>query len=632
MVLNLEENEEEVIKPITQTKSLTRKKNVKGDDLITVFSKFSDLNCTSKSSIVDEFEANEKIILDLESSLWDSKHKHCSFLWEDDSVDDARKYLSAVDKILEFVENRVLAKDSEFVNRVDRMVQIVMVRLENEFRNILVRSVVPLDGERICGLIRRVSSFVSNDGVSDDLEGSVDDDHESLREERRVSSGDELCLDLVSLDAVIDLREIAERMIRAGYEEECCQVYSSVRCDALFECLSILGVEGMSIEDVQKLEWSSLDDKMKKWIQTVKTVFRVLLPAEKQLCDQVFVCSEWIWRPRFIEIAKRCVMQLFNFAEAIVSLQRSSEKLFRILDMYDALDNVFLDLEALFSDNSGDFVYTEAKDILAGLGEAVKGTFVEFEKAVQSESSRKVTHGGEIHPLARYVMNYIKLLVDYSDSLNLLLRNSTDSSQHPVGDDGATFHFDSISPMGQRLLFLISFLESNLEDKSKLYEDGAMRYIFLMNNIQYIVQKVKNSELGKLLGDHWVRKRRSQVRQYATCYLRASWSKVLSFLKDEGLGNGSSNNVSKVALKERFKNFNAAFEEIYKTQSGWKVTDPQLRDELRISISERVSPAYRAFLGRFKSHLEGGRHASKYIKFTPEEIENHLLDLFEGSK
>ncbi|PIA51152.1 hypothetical protein AQUCO_01100177v1 [Aquilegia coerulea] len=478
-----------------------------------------------------------------------------------------------------------------------------MLRLEDEFKNILVKNVVPLDGERICGSIRRVSSFVSNDGASEDFESSVDDDRESFCEDTRVSLGEDSCLDLVSLDAVIDLKKIAERMIRAGYEKECCQVYSSVRRDALFECLSILGIERMSIEDVLKLEWSSLDEKMKKWIQAAKTVFRVLLLAEKQLCDQVFGCSERIRRTCFIEIAKGCVMQLFNFAEAIVFLQRSSEKLFRILDMYDALDNVFLDLKALFSDDSGDFVYTEAKGILAGLGEAAKGTLVEFEKAVQSESSRN------------------SLLVDYSDSLNLLLENSTDSSHHPVGDDGTSSHFDSISPMGQRLLFLISFLESNLEDKSQLYEDGA----------NYIVQKVKDSELGKLLGDHWVRKRRSQVRQYATCYLRASWSKVLSFLKDEGLGSGSLSNISKVALKERFKNFNAAFEEVYKTQSGWKVADPQLRDELRISISEKVSPAYRAFLGRFKSHLEGGRHASKYIKFTPEEIENHLLDLFEGS-
>jgi len=151
-----------------------------------------------------------------------------------------------------------------------------------------------------------------------------------------------------------------------------------------------------------------------------------------------------------------------------------------------------------------------------------------------------------------------------------------------------------------------------------------------MNNILYIVQKVKDSDLGKLLGDHWIRKHRGQIRQHSTSYLRASWGRVLSCLRDEGIG-GSTGNASKVALKERFKNFNACFEEIYRIQTGWKVPDEQLREELRISISEKVLPAYRSFLGRFRNQLESGRNAGKYIKYTPEDLENYVSELFEGS-
>lgn len=101
-------------------------------------------------------------------------------------------------------------------------------------------------------------------------------------------------------------------------------------------------------------------------------------------------------------------------------------------------------------------------------------------------------------------------------------------------------------------------------------------------------------------------------------------------MKDEGIG-GSTGNVKKVALKERFKNFNACFEEIYSVQTAWKVPDAQLREELRISISEKVLPAYRSFLGRFGNHLESGKHAGRYIKYTPEDLETYLLDLFEGT-
>ncbi|MCI28838.1 exocyst complex component EXO70B1-like, partial [Trifolium medium] len=44
----------------------------------------------------------------------------------------------------------------------------------------------------------------------------------------------------------------------------------------------------MSIEEVQKVEWKSLDEKMKNWVQAVKVVFRVLLSGEKRLCDSLF--------------------------------------------------------------------------------------------------------------------------------------------------------------------------------------------------------------------------------------------------------------------------------------------------------------------------------------------------------
>ncbi|XP_010248978.1 PREDICTED: exocyst complex component EXO70B1-like [Nelumbo nucifera] len=622
-------------------KSLGTPKNVT-EDMILILSNFDNRLSTitellskggggaGRSKTEERLEAAEKIVLRWNSNS-DTPRHHTS-PWED-SPDEAAAYLSAVDEILQLTEDLTLSSDGEIMDHAESVLQLAMSRLEDEFRHILIRNTVPLDAERLYGSIHRISlSFTSNDGDIEDFESSAEDEHESCIEERGGSLGDDLCVDLIHPDAIADLKEIADRMIRSGYEKECCQVYSSVRRDVLDECLLILGVEKLSIEEVQKIEWRSLDEKMKKWIQAVKIVVRVLLSGEKRLCDQLFGGSELIKEVCFSETTKGCVMQLLNFGEAIAIGRRSSEKLFRILDMYDALADVLLDLQSYFADESCNFVYSEAREILSRLGEAARGTFSEFENAVQSETSRKPIQGGEIHPLTRYVMNYTRLLVDYSDSLNLLLEGSPDSSGRVEGDNNDALQLGSISPLGHRLLSLISSLESNLEEKSKHYEDAAMQYIFLMNNILYIVQKVKDSELGKLLGDHWVRKRRSQIRQYATGYLRASWSKVLSCLKDEGIGgSGSSSNVSKVALKERFKNFNLGFEEIYRNQTVWKVPDPQLREELRISISEKVIPAYRSFMGRFGSHLESGRHAGKYIKYTPEDLENYLLDLFEGS-
>ncbi|KAK8943961.1 hypothetical protein KSP40_PGU000765 [Platanthera guangdongensis] len=559
---------------------------------------------------------------------WESSD---SLLWEA-SVDEAVEFLDAVDELVSFLESEYCP--GELSARAEIVLQIAMARLEDEFRHLMIRNTVPLDADSVHSSIRRVSlSFPSDAGDAiEDFEGLVDEvQHQEASPEARggIPIADDRRIELVLPEAVTDLKEIADRMIWAGYGKELCQVYSSVRRDILDECLSILGLERMSIEEVQRSEWRALDEKMKKWIQAMKVTIKILLREEKRLSEQIFAVSDDLKEECFTEASKPCILQLLNFGDAISICERSSEKLFRILDMYEALADVIPELHSLFSAEAKDLICGEAEGILRRLGDSVRGTFMEFAKNVQKEVSRKPLSGGEIHPLTRYVMNYVKLLVDYSKTLDVLL----DGENVDGVKNEDTQSAGSMTPLSRSLLMLMSYLETNLDEKSKHYEDGGLQCIFLMNNTLYMVQKVRDSELLGILGDSWVRKHRAKVKQYANSYLRASWTKILSYFKDDGLGGSSGSSFGsapKVAIKERFKSFNLAFEEIYRTQTTWKVTDSQLRADLCISISERVIPAYRAFLGRFGGHLDAGRQAAKYIKYTPEEIENFISDLFEG--
>ncbi|KAL6188858.1 hypothetical protein ACLB2K_040249 [Fragaria x ananassa] len=141
------------------------------------------------------------------------------------------------------------------------------------------------------------------------------------------------------------------------------------------------------------------------------------------------------------------------------------------------------------------------------------------------------------------------------------------------------------SPFAVQLARVMALLDSNLEAKSKLYK------------------KIKDSqEINACMGDTWCRKN----------YQRETWSRLLSFLSHEGLSNHGK--VQKPVLKERFKSFNAMFDEIHKTQSTRVVSDEQLQSELRVSISAVVIPAYRSFLGRFAQVLDPGRQTEKYVK------------------
>ena len=337
----------------------------------------------------------------------------------------------------------------------------------------------------------------------------------------------------------------------------------------------------------------SLDEKIKKCIQAVKIL------RSKSVYDLMFTCTDSDLEIHFNKA-------LLNFSEAVALGGISPGNLFRILDTYDVMAKVRL--KAIILDN---FNISQARATLTG---RKTQTPTELEHK-QNGILKKLMQSCHIHPLTEAMMNYVKLIVD-DDQLDALRNHDSNSLK--------------MNPLASQLLELINLLEFSFEKESKFYGKGGLQYIFLMNNILYIDQKVKDLDLGGLLGDNWDRKQHKQTRQYAMSYLRASWTKVLDCLNDRGIPWSSSSKASTVALQERLKNFNTCFEEICRVQTAWEVLDAQLRKELRTSISEMVIPAYRSFMGRFGNQVESGRHAEKYIEYTADDLESYLFNLFEG--
>jgi exocyst complex component 7 len=227
--------------------------------------------------------------------------------------------------------------------------------------------------------------------------------------------------DPVRPEAVEDLRAIAHRMARAGYAHELADAYCGIRHDLLDEYLSVLGVERLSIDDVQRIEWKLLNDKMKKWVHGIKTVVRVLLAGERRLCDQVLDASNELMDVCLLESTKGCIMQILSFGGAMAVCPRSPEKVPQILDMYEALAEVIPETKYLCIGCSWDGVISDVQAILDRLGDAMRGNMFEFGKMLQQETSRRAMTAGEIHPMTRYVMNYLRLLVVYSETLDALL-------------------------------------------------------------------------------------------------------------------------------------------------------------------------------------------------------------------
>lgn len=588
-------------------------------------------------------EAAEEIILRWDSTA--SEEARDKMIFEGDRL-EVDRYLHAVDHIQRSMSGVSIADDQTEVNSA---IQIAMARLEDEFRNILLHHTAPIEADSLtdpssssrCGGGGSVSGAEFEDDADDDKDDEDDDllkrgDSSNSVSYRSTSSIREI--DLIPSDAVTDLRAIAERMIAASYLRECIQVYGSVRKSAVDSSFRRLGIEKLSIGDIQRLGWDQLESKIRRWISAAKVCIRIVFASEKKLCEQIFEgIGTDIDDACFMETVKGPAIQLFNFAEAISISRRSPEKLFKILDLHDALMDLIPDIDIVFESKSSESIRIQAAEILSRLAEAARGILSEFENAVLREPSKVAVPGGTIHPLTRYVMNYISLISDYKQTLNELIvsKPSTGSrySGDPTTPDMEFTELEGKTPLALHLIWIIVILQFNLDGKAKHYKDASLVHLFMMNNVHYIVQKVKGSpELREMSGDYYLKKLTGKFRQAATNYQRATWVRVLYCLRDEGLHvSGSfSSGVSKSALRERFKAFNAMFEEVHRIQTTWLIPDSQLREELRISISEKLIPAYRSFLGRFRTHIESGKHPENYIKYSVEDLETAILDFFEG--
>ncbi|OIV89957.1 hypothetical protein TanjilG_10314 [Lupinus angustifolius] len=554
--------------------------------------------------------------------------------------------VNRISKLMKFLsnqmENSITIPDSDadgvketkdlLVNRIGLIQQRAMSYLEEDFRFLL---------EEFRNNPNENQNEVDHKGKQVASE-SQEPDHEKVEESDLGFPG-------YTDDAIVNLNKVAGVMICGGYQSECFQVYMISRRNAFEESLQKLGFEKISIDEMQRVQWEILArDIVPAWINTFKQCAAVYFSGEKKLAEAVFVDQPNVAAGLFSNLSRGVVIQLLNFAEGAAMTKRAGEKLFKFLDMYETLRDVIPKLDELFPEECVEELKTEMTLAKSRLGEAAISIFCDLENSIKSETAKTPVPGGAVHPLTRYIMNYLNIAGDYKETLEQVFKEHSkieraDSTSRPHhendenivaagvggGGGGDGGNNKNVSPFAAQVMRVMELLDTSLEGKAKLYKDIALSNFFMMNNGRYILQKIKgSSEMAQLMGDSWCRKRSSELRTYHKIYQRETWNRVVACLTHEKLNvNGK---VQKPVLKERFKSFNALFDEIHRTQSTWVVKDEQLQSELRVSISAVVIPAYRSFLGRFAQYLDPGRQTEKYVKYQADDIETYIEELFDG--
>lgn len=533
---------------------------------------------------------------------------------------DARQFLAAVADLRRAMHFFVgLDSSSDKLVRAQNLMELAMKRLEKEFYQILSSSREYLHPES-------VSSHMSARSSVSDFEDDRTSDDEFAAPRESPPAAAAAAVEREPELAMADLKAIADCMISSGYGKECVKIYKIVRKSIVDESLYHLGVERLSYSQIQKLDWEVLEKKIRHWLYAVKAAVKTLFSGERILCDHVFSSSDSIRESCFSEITKDSALSLFVFPEHVARCKKTPDKMFRILDIYESISNLWIEIESIFSFQSTSAVLSQATSALVRLGEAVRTMLSDFEAAIQKDSSKTPIRGGGVHPLTRYVMNYISFLADYSGILSDIFADRPLTLQSSMPES----YFDSTNseeapPISLHLAWLVLVLLCKLDGRAALYKDVSLSYIFLANNLQYVISKVRTSNLRYLLGDDWLAKHEIKVKQYASNYERMGWSKVFSSLPEN-----PSADISPEEAEESFKKFNTAFEEVYRKQTSWVVPDQKLQEEIKISIAKKLERVYRGFYEKNRAGLRRERGVEAVVRFSPDDMENYLSDLFFG--
>ncbi|CAA7026278.1 unnamed protein product [Microthlaspi erraticum] len=559
----------------------------------------------SESLIGDTVEAADAIIREwVTPHLHDPSSSSCSLhsLFSADNRGEGRRFLDVLAKLHYAIQSVVLVNpDSSKLGQAKDLMRTAMKHLEKEFYRIMKANKRVLDPESVSGWS---SDSKTTSGSSGSASGSGSDgelDSSELGNERG--------------DAIVDLKLIANCMISCGYEKDCLTIYKKLRKKIIVDAFSRLGFEKLNSTQMQKLEWEILEKKIKKWMPVTRLAITTLFNGERILCDHIFSSS--LAESSFVDITLESALSLFVLPIAVAKCRKTTEKIFPTLDVYSTILHLKPKIEKIFSYDSTASVRSQAAESLEKLGESVNALMIEFQSSITKESSKSPIPGGGVHQLTRYVMNFIVFLADYSDSLTVILKDKESSLPLPAdyfSSNNVENPENAGSPMAARFAWLILVLLCKIDTKSRLYNDSALSYLFLANNLHYIVTKVSTSDLRVVLGDDWVKNHEVKVSQYLEKYEKMAWGDVIASVPGES--------TAEARAEESLKRFNEAFVEVYKKHKTWVVPDPKLRDEINASLAKKLMPGYTGF---YKKYPVGSRDV---VRLTPEDLNNYISDLF----
>lgn len=270
----------------------------------------------------------------------------------------------------------------------------------------------------------------------------------------------------------------------------------------------------------------------------------------------------------------------------------------------------------------------------------VRGTclrsFPEFIEELKVSSSRtQIVMDGTVSELTISTLSYMRRMSEYAPTVEKLLKVLGDGNWK-VGGDSRRFVPISDSPtpiLAHYFSDTLDTLSSCLETRSRTLKKPGLSALFLLNNYQHIAKVMQNSDIADIVGKDVVSIYDRNVTKNSAIFLD-SWKTVVENLMDVTVvksgsiktalaGSGDRQNI-----KDRFKNFNEEFMDLYRTQRQFSVPDSELKSQLISDLKKMLTPMYVRFLDKYQDS-EFSRNKEKYIRYDRNQLEGMIEGLFD---
>ncbi|XP_020981191.1 exocyst complex component EXO70I-like [Arachis duranensis] len=597
--------------------------------------------------LIETFKVAESLqhrILDLSAKLLAERtqQKRLQKLLEyADCVDRLNEAINSICQVGEGVILK-LQEVVEFISRTKAADQYRTQRLREALATLKALYETEVDEMRFEGLLDQallhmqdefeaILLSIKHKNLGDMSQLQYDDDENNNDTNNELVNNNLAACELGSELEVEVLRRISFTLAANDCLDICIDIYVKVRYRRAAKALMKLNPDYLKTytpEGIDEMEWETLESAITLWTQHFQVAVRKVLKSEKSLCQRVLgtIMDGLVWPECFVKISDKIMAVFFRFGEGVARSSKEPQKLFKLLDMFESLERLKEHVLETFEGESGVDICTRFRELEKLIIDASSKVFWEFGLQIEGNADGlPPSQDGSVPKLVRYAINYLKYLAseNYRTSMAKVLRTEQ------IWKNGILSKQETDESLLKNAISnVMEALERNIESKRSRCRDKILVQVFLMNTYWYIYMRTKNTELGELLGDQYMKiGYKTVAEESAYLYQKQSWGVLVAILDGGDVQEHGKDSIGRL-VNEKIESFFKCLNEVCERhiRGGYSIPDLDLREQMRESTMKLVVPVYVEFLESYSGFLQRKMYPS------PDKLRGMVRKAFDGGE